>query len=358
MRLAPIIAICLVPILAGCAPSIGIDAIRPVQLREPIFVVVPPNRSRAEDEHATDVERRLLSGGMRVSVRPTFKAVRIEAAGSESRTATASANTGAGGVAATLSGDEYGRVVDSFLVGDTQANYRINTYLSEGLLELIDGSNQQVLSVIPLQRVLGGPDWAKMDDILRAVGFAVAVPPEQPTEQKGRRIKRDQKEKRVPVIAAASQVSPIFTVIPSSDWLRDISFALTTERLLVRLGLHVVRPPAPRYREQSTALTSGAAVQAESGGLSASGATGASARRFETYWTHDDTAAHVILVTNSYGSNIKIIDKASKEVRSVVTLSLMEDSTGMIALRDALRAAGIPVLFEPSKMGKKPGAGT
>lgn len=332
MRFPQAAYVCVVLGLSGCAgvPPVGSDAIRPTKLREPVFVVVPANRTSYEDDYATEVERQLLSGGLRVAVRPTFKAVRIETQGTESQAAAVinSSSLGDGSGAASTEGQD--RVVESFLqMTDTKASYRINTYARDRTIELVDLPTQQVLFVLTSTQNLEaylvgkGSSSTTLLEALQAVGFPVA----RGSESKGG------------LVVTGGQPSPIFTVIPSSDFLSDTSYALSIEEMLIRLGLNIVRPPAPHYREQSAAMTKAAANNLP-GEFSTKTA---SARKIESFWEFEDTAANVILETNSSGNGVKIIDKASKEVRSVVTIR----SSGLLDLRDALVAIGIPVAFEP-----------
>lgn len=336
MRLATVSFLCFIPLLVGCAamtPPVGGDAIRPPKLRPPVFVVVPANRSFAEDSFATEIERHLLANKMRVAVRPTFKAVRIEMGGSESQSAAVATNAAVGGRGAAVTEGE-DRVIESFLeMTDTTANYRINTYSHSNTVELVDLSNQQVLAVVSRPSNLGAglgltPNLVSLLlGTLREIGFEVSQPPAQAASG------------RHALVAIASQLSPILTVIPSSDLLWQTSYAVDVEHLLVGLGLHVVRPPAPRYKEQSAALTKAAASNV----LGDSSTKTASARKVESFWVHEDTAANVILETTTYGGrSVKIIDKASKEVRAVASVYSIQD------MRDALIAAGIPVA-EPLK---------
>jgi hypothetical protein len=344
-------------ILTGCAVtrSAGIDAIRPPALKEPVFVVVPPNQSGVEDSYATEVERTLLNCGIRVAVRPNFKAVRIEQAGAETQHAAVVTGAGLSGLGSAVTRDEE-RTLDSFLaMTDTKASYRINTYWWDQTIEIVDVSSQQILSVLqPNQSdpLLSPEAWfgqtgtkSSLKDLLRAIGFKVVEdkPPAPKVTKRKRRPER-QSDKRVPVVSA-SQRFPVFTVIPASDLLRsEISFAIGVERLLIGLGLHVVRPPIPHYRETSTALTKAAANEQPRDVSSKA----TSARRIEAYFMYEDTLADVILETNHDGAQVKIIDKASKEVRSVVNLYAGQGDR-MIELRDALRAVGIPVVYEPPK---------
>jgi hypothetical protein len=279
---------------------------------------------------------------MRVAVRPALKAVRIETADSEQQSAgVVTGSAGGGSGSALTQGDD--RVVDSFLaMEDTRAHYRINTYANSGTVELVDLSNQQVLAVFSPGRELNTRAEtanALLLGTLRAIGFPVT----EPAATGATSIPRP------PPLATPSQPSPILTVVPSSDWLWEAAYALSIERRLIQLGLHVVRPPAPHYREQSAALAKGATNILPGDFLSKA----TSARKVESFWVFEETAAGVVLETSSYSNTVKVIDKASKEVRSVVTVyaggvidSASADS--LATLRNALIAAGVAVA-EPVK---------
>lgn len=126
------------------------------------------------------------------------------------------------------------------------------------------------------------------------------------------------------------------------------------ERLLVRLALNVVRPPAPHYREQSVALDKGAATIFPGDLMTKT----ASARKIESFWQLEDTPANIILEATSYGNSVRVIDKKSKEVLSVATIYSGSSAGGIFdvggtdgihVLRDALIAAGVPVAEPPKR---------
>lgn len=333
--------------ISGCA-SVGFDAIRPLQLNEPIFVVIPPNQSLMQDDYAVKVERYLLGSGMRVAVRPALKDVRIEAGGSDSQAVALSSSDGVSGGGAALSKDE-DRIVDSFQeMSNTNANYRINTYAWSKTVEVIDLSNQQVLSVFSFSSTSAPEAVNPLSNTLQSMGFRVS-------ERKSSVNQGDSKAANSrTLISGSAQNAPIFTVIPSGDIFGETDFSLRIERLLIRLGLSVVRPPAPRYKVRSAAL----AQAAEQSDVSGTSAVAGSARRVESFWALDDTAASVILETNSYGNKVKIIDKHSKEVRSVISMPAGPEATSVTRLRDALVSVGIPVQFEPPRKNATSSSGT
>ena len=131
---ATAILLSLVIVLSGCAPVNKIDVAKPESLREPIFVVTPPNGSDYEDDYAVKIENLLLDAGMRVATRPAYKQVRIELDALETDIAQES-----GAVASRSSLlQEEGAVVESFLaMDDTNASYRVNTYANKKIIEHI-----------------------------------------------------------------------------------------------------------------------------------------------------------------------------------------------------------------------------
>lgn len=300
--------------LVGCA---DVTTTRPAALKEPIFAVLPANNSVFESDFASTVERDLLKYGVRVVTRPSVKAVLIDVADAGAAAAdssgTMSIATGAQSKSASTRetidsaalAEDDSRTVDSFLqLSETSANYRINSYATTRQLEIVDLSNQQVLSV---------PVYGKgrLEAALTAMGFAT-------TGTAGD--------------ALPAQASPVFTVIPTSDLLGDTPFSMRMESLLIRLGLHVVRPPAPHYRIESTEFEK---ASAKGRGKKAA-LVAASAKKVESYWVYEESPADYILETTLYRQRVKIIRKSTSEVLSVVEIPDKDSDGAAKRLREAL----------------------
>ncbi len=318
--------------LSGCG-SLGFDAVKPDNIGEQIFVVTPANQSGFQNDFAASVEKYVLGSGMRVVRRPEFRVVRIEMAGSEAKAAGVESEE-LSGIA--IMNDE-NRITDSYLeMAETNAKYRINTYAWTNKIEIIDVESNQVLSVFQFSP-FGKPEADNpVSGMLAAIGFQISPRIQAVTQEQG------QNKNKKTLSSTKAQSSPVITVIPVADTYGEGNFAIEVEEILIRLGMYVVRPPAPHYKEKSTSLST-SAVKGQN--LDAA-ATAKNSRRIESFWSYEETPATLIFETDSYGDTVKIIDKNSKEVKSVISLRAQRESN-IIAVRNALISVGISVQYTP-----------
>lgn len=324
-------------VCVSCVP-LGIDTIKPERLHEPVFVVVPASPSLSQQKFASAIEGELINSGMRVIERPTFKSVRIEVRGQEANTKEVASADVAGFInAGLLKKKDEGRIIQSFLeMEDSPANYRINTYAGSKTIELIDRKNKQIISVFTRSSMRSGDAPSRLYRLLDTLGFEVVELPN--------RLKSEQNETK-PLVSATAKPSPLITVIPSSDIFLEAPFQLYTQELLVRLGLNVIRPPTPRYKEQATSTSKVAGKS----NTQDSASRAASSTRIESYWEYDETPADLILRTSFYGNVIKVIENKTKRVLKIVTLSnnVTSQNEDLKKLSRELSAVGVTGKFDP-----------
>jgi len=331
MRIMTAALIAAMLLVSGCA-TVGIDTIRPGELHEPVFVVVPASAAPHQQSYAAAVEAILIESGARVVRKPDFQSIRLEVPGSTGQP-TLLDRTILGGPGFAVQADET-RIVDAFLeLGPHAGNYRLNTYAETRQVEIIDLETNQILSLCPLM-IHEPPNSENMLlKTLESMGLQVSPRPAKPGEWY--KVPR-------PLAAGPAQLEPVFTVLPVTDSQAEVDFAITIQRLLVRLGLSVIRPPAPVYRVEFTPAASGADADVPGKAVDQAGP----ARLFLSSFQIDETPADIIIETSAYRRHVKIVDRESGEIQAVFPSPAGSDKNKLKRLREALVEVGIPVAME------------
>ena len=331
MRITTAALIAAMLLVSGCA-TVGIDTIRPGELHEPVFVVVPASAAPHQQSYAAAVEDYLLASGARVVRKPDFQAIRLEVPSFTGQpTLLDRAILEGPGFAVQ---DDETRIVDAFLeLGPHAGNYRINTYAHTSQVEIIDLETNQILSLFSLMTYEPPTGENMLVKTLASMGMQVSPRSAKPEEW----IKVPR-----PLAAEPAQLEPVFTVLPVTDSQAEIDFAITIQRLLIRLGLSVIRPPAPVYRVEFAPAAGGADADVPGKAMDQAGP----ARLFLSSFQIDETPADIIIETSAYRRHVKIVDRESGEIRAVFPFQAGSDKHKLKRLRKALEEVGIPVVLE------------